>query len=320
VCCQPLRWSQFFADQIGAFGMKDDDLQAHASSPVTMSPMRAARDGRETFSTVTAAAPTQGQVQAEQVIVFDEVSKDFVTKNNRLRAVENINLSVRKGEILTLVGPSGCGKSTLLNMSAGLFGPTEGRIFYRGTEVHDYNLNVGYMTQSDHLFAWRDTAANIAVPLEIKGLPRAEIRDRVQALIELVGLSGFERNYPAQLSGGMRKRCALARLLAYDPETLLMDEPFAALDAQLRMRMQVEIRDLCRRLGKTAMFVTHDLDEAVAIGDRCAIFCRRPGTIVRILDVPLPPDRDILHLRRNPEYVALTAELWDMLTPNMTEE
>jgi len=256
----------------------------------------------------------------DAMILFEGVAKDFTTSSGTFRAVRDVNLSVREGEILTLVGPSGCGKSTLLNMCAGLFQPTEGQVLYRGQKVTTYNLRVGYMTQSDHLLPWRDVTANVAIPLEIKGLPRAETRDRVRELLAMVGLSGFETSYPSQLSGGMRKRCALARLLAYDPETLLMDEPFGALDAQLRLRMQVEIRELCTRLGKTALFVTHDLDEAIAIGDRCAVFSRRPGTIKRIIDVPLPPDRDIMRLRRDPRYIEITADLWDTLAPDLAQE
>jgi len=255
----------------------------------------------------------------EPLIAFREVGKRFIVKGEPLQAVQKIDLDVYKGEILTLVGPSGCGKSTLLNMAAGLFPATSGEVRYGSAPVRPYNPAVGYMTQSDHLLPWRDVSGNIAIPLEIKGLPRAEIATRVEALMETVGLSGFGASYPNQLSGGMRKRCALARLLAYDPETLLMDEPFAALDAMLRMRMQIEIRALCRHLGKTVMFVTHDLDEAVAIGDRCAVFTGRPGTIDRIVDVPLAADRDILHLRGDAQYRAITGDLWKVLAPSVTE-
>lgn len=264
--------------------------------------------------------PRTGVHAARTLIEFRNVRKQFLVNRDLLLAVDNINLSVREGEILTLVGPSGCGKSTLLNMSAGLFMPTEGVVLYRGEPVQPYNPSVGYMTQSDHLLPWRDVLGNVAVPLEIKGMPRREIRDTVGGLLEMVGLAGFEKNYPNQLSGGMRKRCALARLLAYDPETLLMDEPFAALDALLRLRMQIEIRTLCRKLGKTVIFVTHDLDEAVAIGDRCAVFTRRPGTIDRVIDVPLSPERDIMKLRHDPAYMETTADLWDVLAPSVGVE
>ncbi|WP_043765118.1 ABC transporter ATP-binding protein [Roseivivax isoporae] len=261
---------------------------------------------------MTEQAGSKGHVP---LIEFRGVGKRFTVKGEPLQAVRDIDLKVREGEILTLVGPSGCGKSTLLNMAAGLFEATEGEVIYRGAPVKPYNNSVGYMTQSDHLLPWRDVIGNIAIPLEIKGLPKAQVVARVEELMETVGLTGFGRSYPNQLSGGMRKRCALARLLAYDPETLLMDEPFAALDAMLRMRMQIEIRALCRRLGKTVMFVTHDLDEAVAIGDRCVVFTGRPGTIERVVDVPLPPDRDILQLRKDRDYQEITATLWDVLAP-----
>jgi NitT/TauT family transport system ATP-binding protein len=156
-------------------------------------------------------------------IVFDNVAKNF----GPLRAVEDVNLSIKRGDVVTLVGPSGCGKSTLLNMTAGLFQPTEGHVRYDGAEVTTLNRRTGYMTQNDHLLPWRTVADNIAVPLEIAGLSQRAIADRVDSLMELVGLKGFETSYPARLSGGMRKRTALAAA-AYDPETLLLDEPFAA--------------------------------------------------------------------------------------------
>ena len=265
------------------------------------------------------ASAAAGPAPERALIEFRNVGKTFRTKERIVQAVENVNLSVGRGEFVTLVGPSGCGKSTLLNMTAGLFQPTDGTVSYNGTEVTRYNLRTGYMTQNDHLLPWRDVVGNIAVPLEISGAPRAEARSRIQQLIELVGLTGFEKSYPAQLSGGMRKRTALARLLAYDPETLLMDEPFAALDAQLRLNMQIELLSISRRLGKTILFVTHDLDEAVALADRVAVFSPPPGTNRRIVESPLPRDRDLLRLRHDPHYVTLTAELWDMIAPTLAQ-
>ena len=251
------------------------------------------------------------------LISYEEVGKTFETLQGDVVAVHDITLDVRPGEFVTLVGPSGCGKSTLLNMAAGLFEPTTGTVRYRGSTVAPYNQRVGYMTQNDHLLPWRDVMGNVIVPLEIRRVPKREARDRVDDLLAKVGLKGFEKAYPSQLSGGMRKRCALARLLAYDPEALLMDEPFGALDAQLRLRMQIEIRDLAISLGKTAVFVTHDLDEAVGLADRCVVFTRRPGTIARVVDVPLPRERDLMKLRHNSTYRDLTAELWDLLSPDM---
>jgi len=252
-----------------------------------------------------------------EIIVFEDVSKIFSADAGMVEAVRNINLKVREGEFITLVGPSGCGKSTLLNMVAGIFSATSGSVKYRGVKVDGFNRKVGYMTQSDHLLPWRDVAGNIAVPLEIASVPKIEIRNRVADLIELVGLKGFENSYPSQLSGGMKKRTALARLLAYDPETLLFDEPFAALDAQLRLRMQIELRRIAQKFNKSILFVTHDLDEAVALADRCVVFSGRPGTIREVIDIPLHRDRDLLRLRHDSGYVEITARLWDEMAPDI---
>jgi NitT/TauT family transport system ATP-binding protein len=261
--------------------------------------------------------PKAGPKPSEALIRFRAVGKDFQLSERTVRAVEGIDLEIRRGEFVVLVGPSGCGKSTLLNMVAGLFAPTRGQVTYAGVPVSGCNLKTGYMTQNDHLLPWRDVVGNISTPLEIKGLGRNERRARVAHLIELVGLTGFERSYPSQLSGGMRKRTALARLLAYDPETLLFDEPFAALDAQLRLNMQIELLRISRALNKTILFVTHDLDEAVALSDRAVVFSPRPGTIRHIATTPLARDRDLTRLRHDPAYVRMTAELWDLITPTL---
>ena len=266
------------------------------------------------------SAETRPMAEAGPALIsYRGVGKTFETLQGDVVAVRDITLDVREGEFITLVGPSGCGKSTLLNMAAGLFEPTTGTVHYRGAVVAPYNQRVGYMTQNDHLLPWRDVMGNVKVPLEIRGVPKGEARDRVESLLNKVGLKGFERSYPSQLSGGMRKRCALARLLAYDPEALLMDEPFGALDAQLRLKMQIEIRGLAMALGKTTVFVTHDLDEAVSLADRCVVFTHRPGTIARVVDVPLPRERDLMRLRHDATYRDLTAELWDLLSPDMEQ-
>jgi NitT/TauT family transport system ATP-binding protein len=255
------------------------------------------------------------QRAACEIIAFEGVGKTFVQKRAEVVATRDIDVRIAEGEIVTIVGPSGCGKTTMLNLVAGLIRPSTGEVRYRGAVIAAINGRTGYMTQSDHLLPWRDVASNIAVPLEIGNVPREERRQRVAALIDLVGLKHFENAYPSRLSGGMRKRTALARLLAYDPETLLLDEPFAALDAQLRVRMQTELFGLSRRLKKTVLFVTHDLDEAVALGDRCLVFSARPGTIVKDVTIPLPRDRNILELRRDSAYQRVCAELWDFIAP-----
>jgi NitT/TauT family transport system ATP-binding protein len=253
----------------------------------------------------------------DPLIRFNAVSKSFQSKTGTVQAVKDVNLAVRRGEIVTLVGPSGCGKSTLLNMVAGLFAPSQGQVLYQGETVTTLNQKVGYMTQGDHLLPWRTVLGNVIAPLEIQGVPNREALERVNALLALVGLSGFEKSYPSQISGGMRKRTALARLLAYDPETLLMDEPFGALDALLRLRMQVELRALYRRLGKAVLFVTHDLEEAVALGDRCVVFSARPGRILEVIDIPLPQDRDLMQLRYDASFAQTSAKLWALLTPEL---
>lgn len=254
------------------------------------------------------------------LIQFAGVGKTFQSGGRSLEAIRQIDLSISEGEIVTLVGPSGCGKSTLLNMAAGLMSPTTGMVLYRGAQIRGLNGRVGYMTQSDHLLPWRSIASNIAVPLEIKGFSRAKARLRVEELMDIVGLTGFGTSYPTQVSGGMRKRAALARLLASDPETLLMDEPFAALDAQLRMAMQTELLRVRERFGKTIIFVTHDPDEAISIADRCVVFTGRPGTIGQIVETHLPQQRNLAKLRFDPNFLKMARDLWDRLAPGMHEE
>lgn len=260
-------------------------------------------------------SPDESKVPATRpvLISFAGVGKSF----GAIEAVRSISLDVRTGEVVTLVGPSGCGKSTLLNMAAGLMSPTTGSVTYAGATVTGINQRVGYMTQNDHLLPWRTIARNVEVALEIRGGRKAERRRRVNELLSLVGLDGFGGHYPTQVSGGMRKRTALARLLAYDPETLLMDEPFGALDAQLRLSLQSELLTLQRRLGKTVLFVTHDLDEAIALADRCIVFSARPGTIRKVIETGLPRERDLMELRFDRRFIDLSQELWTTMTPEL---
>lgn len=250
------------------------------------------------------------------MIRFVNVEKAFQSRTGTVIAIRDVNLDVSMGEIVTLVGPSGCGKSTLLNIIAGLMSPTSGEVFYGGKPVTGIHSDVGYMTQNDHLLPWRTIGANIAVPLEIRGFSSSDIKHRVAELVETVGLSGFADSYPTQVSGGMRKRAALARMLAYDPRTLLMDEPFGALDAQLRTRLQGVLLTLCRRLGKTVLFVTHDLDEAIGLADRCVVFSQRPGRIVTEIEVDLPRQRDLARIRFDDRFLALTKKLWTLFAEN----
>src|SRR5215212_7653905 len=225
---------------------------------------------------------------ASALIEMEQLSKQFYRNGKALLACHNVNLSVDSGKFIAVVGPSGCGKSTLLNMSAGLMKPSAGTVRYAGTEVNGVNRNVGYMTQRDNLLPWRSVEANVGLALEVARVPTAERQKRVREFIDLVGLTGFEKHYPAELSGGMRKRVALARTLVYDPETLLMDEPFGALDAQLKVIMHGELLKLWERSHKTILFVTHDLTEAITLADRVVVMSSRPGRIKLIQKVDLP--------------------------------
>jgi NitT/TauT family transport system ATP-binding protein len=253
------------------------------------------------------------EARAADAVSFERVSKSFWGQRGAIRAVERITLSVQRGEFIGIVGPSGCGKSTLLNMASGLMRPTQGQVFYEGRPVEGINTRVGYMAQKDNLLPWRDAESNVAVALEMNGIRGRERRETVAKYIELVGLEGFEKHYPSQLSGGMRKRVSLARALAYDPDTLLMDEPFGALDAQLRLILQEELMRIWQATKKTILFVTHDLEEAVTLSNRVVMFTSRPGTIRAIKDVPIPRPRDVFRARFTDEFKQIYSELWEEL-------
>ncbi len=243
------------------------------------------------------------------------VDKTFVTRDREVQALLPTSLAVEAQEFVALVGPSGCGKSTILNLVAGLLQPSGGVVRYDGTPVEGVNRQVGYMTQKDTLLPWRSAADNIRISLELKcrAVPRKEADARVTQIIDLVGLSGFERHYPAELSGGMRKRVALARTLIYEPETLLMDEPFGALDAQLKLLMLDQLQVLTQQRRMTVVFVTHDLGEAITLADRVVVFSARPGRIRAIRQIDLPRPRDVFRIRFTEEFAHLHEGLWDEL-------
>ncbi|ULT58725.1 ABC transporter ATP-binding protein [Neobacillus drentensis] len=247
------------------------------------------------------------------LIKFSGVSKQFERNDETIWATRDIHLEVEKGEFLTVIGPSGCGKSTVLNMCAGIMKADEGSILYDGKPVKKVNTKVGYMTQKDNLLPWRTVMKNVELGLEIHGISRSEREKRCRRYIEMVGLDGFEKQYPQELSGGMRKRVSLAQLLAYNPETLLLDEPFGALDAQLRLIMQDKLLEIWKETKKTIIFVTHDLDEAVSLGDRVAVFSKRPGTIKMIEKINIPRPRDVYNIRLSPEFSKAHTTLWSAL-------
>src|SRR5271157_6667184 len=243
------------------------------------------------------------------------VGKRFITRDREVQALQPTDLAVQPHEFVALVGPSGCGKSTILNMIAGLLPPSEGIVSYDGAPVTGLNRNVGYMTQKDTLLPWRSAADNIRIALELKcrAVPRREATQRVAQMIELVGLSGFERHYPAELSGGMRKRVALARTLIYEPETLLMDEPFGALDAQLKLLLLDQLQALTRQRRMTVLFVTHDLGEAITLADRVVVFSARPGRIRAVREIDLQRPRDVFTVRFGADFARLHEALWNEL-------
>ncbi|MCU4717055.1 ABC transporter ATP-binding protein [Halobacteria archaeon HArc-curdl5-1] len=207
--------------------------------------------------------------------------------NGPVEALREISFDVDPGEFVTIVGPSGCGKTTLFRIIAGLQTPTDGEVRLDGEPIDGPGPELGIVFQEYHLFPWRTVAGNVGFGLEQNGTPAPERRERVQDLLELVGLEGFADSYPKDLSGGMKQRVALARALAPDPDLLLMDEPFGAVDAQTKTMLQEELLDIWDATGKTVLFVTHDIEEAVKLGDRVVVMDREPGRVQEILDVDL---------------------------------
>lgn len=240
-----------------------------------------------------ASASRPGRVAA----ALDGVGKVFTSRNGTVEVLRDFNLSVAEGEFLAVVGPSGSGKSTVLNLLAGLEAPSAGAVQCHGKPVTGVNAEIGYLTQHDSLLPWLTVAENIAVPLEIRGVRQKERDRRVGEMIANVGLAGFENHHPSQLSGGMRKRAMLARTLIYDPPMILMDEPFGPLDAQLKLVLQAELLRLWSATGKTVVFVTHDIVEAITLADRVIVLSRRPSRIKVDETIRIPRPRDVHEAR-----------------------
>lgn len=229
-----------------------------------------------------------------------------------VQVLQGFDLEVREGEFLSVLGPSGCGKSTFLNILAGLANKTGGSLQVNGAPLAGINRNQGVVFQGYALFPWRNVLDNIAVGLEIRGVPKAQRLERARHYLALVGLEGFAARYPHELSGGMRQRVAIARSLAYEPDVLLMDEPFAALDAQTREGLQSELLRIWDAHKKTIVFITHSLDEAIFLSDRVAVMTARPGRVKAILDIDLPRPR-AAELRNTAEFVQLRQQAWEVL-------
>jgi NitT/TauT family transport system ATP-binding protein len=254
------------------------------------------------------------------MIEIRHVSKTFKRGGSVIEALRDFNLNVDRREIVALIGPSGCGKSTLLNMIAGLYTPSGGRVIYKGSPVTDVNTGVGYMTQKDNLLPWRNVRDNIAFPLELAGVAKTEREARANAVIKQVGLDGFETRFPTELSGGMRKRACLARMMLYGAETALLDEPFAALDAQLKLAMHDLLLRLATDNEQTVVFVTHDLMEAVTLADRVIVCTRRPAMTALEQKILLPRPRDVLNVRFTNEFKEHYDMLWERLRVEYQEE
>jgi len=254
------------------------------------------------------------------MIRIENVSKSFHKGTTAVDAVRAMSFEIARHEIVAVIGPSGCGKSTLLNMIAGLYAPTHGHVVYKGSRVSDVNTGVGYMTQKDNLLPWRSVRDNVAFPLELAGVPKSERGKRADEVIRHVGLAGFEQRYPNELSGGMRKRACLARMLLYGAETALLDEPFAALDAQLKLAMHDLMLRLVSENRQTVVLVTHDLMEAVTLADRVLVCTRRPATIAMEQRITLARPRDVLNVRFSSAFKQHYDALWERLRLEYHEE
>lgn len=252
---------------------------------------------------------------AVPAIEFLGVDKRFAARGKaaEVLAARQVSLSIQPGEVVSLIGPSGCGKSTLLNMGAGLTRPSAGVVKVRGEVVAGPNKHVAFMLQKDLLMPWRTISENVELGLELRGVKLAERRLISDRLLAQCHLQGFGPSYPHQLSGGMRQRAALARTLAVDPAVLLMDEPFSALDAQTKMILQQDLARTVAEAGKTVLFITHDLSEAVALSDRILVMSERPGTIVEEITVDIPGRDNPLQRRKHARVSELVSRLMDLL-------
>jgi NitT/TauT family transport system ATP-binding protein len=253
-------------------------------------------------------------------IAIRDLSKTFSQGSREVPAVSGVTLDIRDKEFVAVVGPSGCGKSTLLNMIGALVAPSSGDILVDGQPVAGRPApQIGYVFQRDTVFPWRTVARNIGLGLEYRGLAAPERERRVREAIRLAGLEGFEDAFPATLSGGMRQRVALMRSLIVEPEILLMDEPFGALDTHTKLNLHAELLALWEARHQTVVFVTHDLSEAITLADRVVVMTRRPGRIKRVYEVGLARPRDVIGIREAPEFLREYGEIWHALGEEMAE-
>ena len=247
------------------------------------------------------------------MLELNQVTVSYPAAGGTLTALSGMDLNVRQGELVALVGPSGCGKTTVLNVLAGQVKPVSGSVRLAGEPVKGVLPSVGYISQADTLLPWRTVLDNVALAMELRGVDKQTRREKARALMAQVGLAGFEDSWPRELSGGMKKRAAIARVLAVDPAILMMDEPFAPLDALTRQKLQDDILALWEDTGCTILYVTHDLTEAITLADRVVLLSARPGRVVGTYNIDLPRPRRVMDVKFTPRFVELEQTLWSDL-------
>jgi NitT/TauT family transport system ATP-binding protein len=240
------------------------------------------------------------------------ISKTFVSREREIEVLRDVSVEVGTGQFVSIVGASGCGKTTLLRIIDGLIPPSGGEILVNGHPVDGPGRDRAFVFQQDALFPWRNVRDNVIFGLEVQGDHKGDSSERAQHFIQMVGLAGFEQHFPHELSGGMRQRANLARALTVDPDVLLMDEPFASLDAQTREIMQSELLKIWRMANKTVLFITHQIDEAVYLSDRVVVLTARPGRVKSVLDVDMPRPRE-LSVKRTPRFLDVVDEIWRLI-------
>jgi NitT/TauT family transport system ATP-binding protein len=241
----------------------------------------------------SAKAAPSGAAARQSLIRIDQVAKTYATADGPVESLKPLSFEIRRGEFMSVVGPSGCGKSTLLKLIAGLLPVSSGEIMLNGRRVDGPPDDIGIVFQSPVLLAWRSVIDNVMLQIELRGLDRETFRAKAKALLDMVGLSEFQRKFPWQLSGGMQQRASIARALVHDPAVLLMDEPFGALDAMTREKMNLELQRIWSETRKTVLFITHSIPESIFLSDRVLVMTERPGRIAAIYDVPLPRPRTL---------------------------
>jgi NitT/TauT family transport system ATP-binding protein len=255
------------------------------------------------------SADASASPHANRLLDVERVTKRFATRDGPITAVEDVSFSIAQGEFVSIIGPSGCGKSTLFNIIGGLLGDYDGRVTVAGDAVTGTHPAIGMVFQEESTFPWRNVLENVAFPLEIAGMAKTERLARAAELVSMVGLAGFERRLPAELSGGMRQRVALARTLASEPTILLMDEPFAALDEQTRLLLGDKVLQIQQTLRQTTLLITHNLTEAVQLSDRVLVMTYRPGRLKRSVEIRLPHPRDS-EVVSSDAFGHYVAEIW----------